>query len=155
MKYTRKFGTIILLLVMVPFLLSGCGGSDSSTESEPAEPAATEAPADEEVEAPADEKVEAPAEGEVAAASSEAEQLYRDNCVKCHGLEGLADGSSIGSLNFSGVGNMSLANLEERSDDELFTTISGGKGLEMPPWQLALSEDERWEVIAYIRTLAK
>jgi mono/diheme cytochrome c family protein len=139
MKYKRKFGAIILLLVMVPFLLSGCGGAEAPPPTEvPPEPTATTA---------------TPAVPPVT--SRQAEQLYKNNCAKCHGVDGLATGSSIASLNLSGVGNMALTTLQEQSDDELFATISGGKGREMPPWQLSLSEDERWEVIAYIRTLAK
>ena len=77
--------------------------------------------------------------------------LFRTFCAKCHGLKGLGDGPSVGSLRSQG--GMNLTILQDRSDEEIFNTITAGKGSEMPPWGLILSEEQRWELVKYIRTL--
>lgn len=80
-------------------------------------------------------------------------ELYVNFCAKCHGLNGLGDGPSVGSLRVQAGLNLTI--LGSRSDREVFVTISAGKGTEMPPFELRLTPEQRQELVQYIRTLAK
>ena len=86
------------------------------------------------------------------AESMDAETLYIDNCAKCHGLTGLGDGPSVGSLNTQSGLNLTI--LQDMSDDEIRETISVGKGMEMPPWELLLNGDQLQALTEYVRNLA-
>ena len=79
--------------------------------------------------------------------------LYMYYCANCHGISALGDGPSVGSLRVQAGLNLTI--LGTMSDDDIYNTISGGKGIEMPPWELKLSPDQRREIVQFIRTLAK
>jgi mono/diheme cytochrome c family protein len=55
----------------------------------------------------------------------------------------------------SGVSSFSdRKTLANKSDQDLFEKITrGGRGSGMPAWEGILSEQDRWNVIAYIRSL--
>ena len=86
------------------------------------------------------------------AESMDAETLYIDNCAKCHGLTGLGDGPSVGSLNTQSGLNLTI--LQDMSEDEIREIISVGKGMEMPPWELLLNEEQLQALTDYVRSLA-
>lgn len=90
--------------------------------------------------------------GTVDPSITDAETLFIDNCAKCHGLEGLGNGQSLGSLGTI-TGNFVLVAMPDYSDEELFDIISNGKGIEMPPWGLVMTEEQRWALVDYVRTL--
>ena len=48
--------------------------------------------------------------------------------------------------------SFSSADLQKQSDGELFWKLSTGKGM-MVPYKHSLSEEKRWQLINYIRTL--
>jgi copper transport protein len=80
--------------------------------------------------------------------------LYQDNCLPCHGPAGLGDGPVGRTL------RPSPANLQVHmvpgvhSDAQLHIWISAGfPNSPMPAFAEALSDDEIWHVINYIRTL--
>ena len=79
--------------------------------------------------------------------------LYMYYCAKCHGISALGDGVSVGSLRTQAGLNLTI--LGSRGDDEVSDTIAGGKGVEMPPWELKLSPDQRREIMQFVRTLAR
>ena len=87
------------------------------------------------------------------AESMDAETLYIDNCAKCHGLTGLGDGPSVGSLNTQYGLNLTI--LQDMSEDEIMEIISVGKGMEMPPWELLLNGDQLQALTEYVRGLAE
>lgn len=79
-------------------------------------------------------------------------QVFRNNCVSCHGAQGHGDGPAGVAL------EPSPKNLAEFSkvagDDYLFWRISTGRpGTAMPPWKGVLSDEQIWQVISFIRTL--
>jgi len=90
-----------------------------------------------------------------AAAVVEGGTLFEGNCATCHGEH--ADGHGVASAglapppaNFRG-GDV----LARHSDAYLFYRITEGKpGTAMPSFRGALAENERWAVIAYLRSLA-
>ena len=78
--------------------------------------------------------------------------IYFKNCVKCHGKEGKGDGVTAGSLRIK-LPNFSRG-LDLDSDGELFYKVATGR-FEMAPFQLILSNNEIWQSIIFVRSLAK
>lgn len=79
--------------------------------------------------------------------------LFMYYCAKCHGVTGLGDGPSVGSLRTQAGLNLTI--LAKKSDAELDDTIAGGKGTDMPPWELRLRPEQRAEIIQFVRQLQK
>ncbi len=84
----------------------------------------------------------------------DAEGLFQQNCVICHGKTGASNGSAAGSLpqkpaNFTDAGMMKKA-----TDGELFWKMTTGRA-PMPSWQDRLTETQRWELVNYLRELTK
>ncbi len=87
------------------------------------------------------------------AGAAGAEELFVNNCAKCHGLGGLGDGPSVGSLRTQA--GLNLVILKDKTDEELYETVSVGKGSDMPPWELVLTKEQRQGLVQYVRTLQK
>jgi len=81
--------------------------------------------------------------------------LYANNCVKCHGNEGLGDGKAAKGLTPSPALLAYLIQRPRHSGDEylLWTISEGGKQFEtdMPAYKETLSQDEIWRIVAYMR----
>lgn len=76
--------------------------------------------------------------------------LYGKNCASCHGQKGDGLGSRSSLPNFTDAKTMAA-----KTDQELFNKISnGGKGTGMPAYNKVLTEQDRWHVLAYIRTFS-
>jgi mono/diheme cytochrome c family protein len=82
-------------------------------------------------------------------------EVYRINCAQCHGAEGLAD--TFVAAVFEGYGAPRPANLQEMprglNDGELFYVVTNGFPETMPPFRRLLTEEQRWAVVAHLRTL--
>jgi mono/diheme cytochrome c family protein len=76
---------------------------------------------------------------------------YKAKCSACHGALGAGDTMLGKNLNLRALGS---ADVQAKSDDELFTIISRGKN-RMPPFDRKLSKDQIRDVVRYIRTLKK
>ena len=87
-----------------------------------------------------------------AAGAGPGAQVYHNNCESCHGAQGHGDGPAGVALE---PPPKNLAELgKPAADDYLFWRISTGRpGTAMPPWKGTLSDEQIWQVIAYIRTL--
>lgn len=72
------------------------------------------------------------------------EVLYITHCVSCHGKSGVSD--------MADAPDFSQYNSLIKSDIELLDTISQGKNA-MPLYKGTLSDEEIFDVIAYLRTL--
>jgi cytochrome c oxidase cbb3-type subunit 3 len=81
-----------------------------------------------------------------AAAIAQGKQVFETICLACH----LADGTGL-------VGPSLVDSYWKygHSDAELFTTVSAGRPLGMPPWGPQLGTEKIWQVLAYIETLPK
>jgi len=87
-------------------------------------------------------------------------EIYEANCATCHGPEGKGDGPASASLDPQPASLADAHLMDEMSDGALFWRISEGGMMEpfnsaMPAWKDLLSEDEIWQVIAYIREFAE
>ena len=80
-----------------------------------------------------------------------AKKTVETNCVSCHGPGGKGDGPAAAALPPPKPANWTSAAVQKESDGEIFWKMSNGRGA-MPPWK-HLPEQERWEVVNYIRTL--
>ena len=80
--------------------------------------------------------------------------LYEKHCMQCHGTNGAGDGPDT---QFLTVKPANFHSLESRSktDWDLMTIITFGAVLSpMHGWADRLTEEERWNVLRYIRLLA-
>jgi mono/diheme cytochrome c family protein len=79
---------------------------------------------------------------------------YMNHCKNCHGENGDGNGPRAANLSVKPT-NFTDANLMgEHTDGELFYQITHGRS-PMPPFQGKLTDTERWELVDYIRSLAK
>lgn len=82
-------------------------------------------------------------------------KAYDAKCTMCHGTAGKGDGPAGASLNPKATNFTDKAKMT-KSDDELFKIISdGSKGTAMMGYAGSTSEQDRWNLIAYIRSLSK
>ncbi len=84
--------------------------------------------------------------------------LYPAQCAACHGAEGHGDGPLAPGLRVP-PSPLTGFHLLERSDGEMFWLLGHGVpdgqgGLAMPGFRRRLTADQRWQLIAYVRTLA-
>jgi mono/diheme cytochrome c family protein len=76
--------------------------------------------------------------------------VFEKNCIGCHGKNGEGLGPMSKLPNFKDP-----TTIMSRSDKDLFDKITnGGKGTGMPAWGSLISEKDRWNLVAYIRSLA-
>jgi mono/diheme cytochrome c family protein len=80
-----------------------------------------------------------------------AKKSVETNCVSCHGASGKGDGPAAAALPPPKPANWTSAAVQKETDGEIFWKMSNGRGA-MPPWK-HLPEQERWEIVNYIRTL--
>ena len=88
---------------------------------------------------------------------AQGKELFVAGCMPCHGPAGKGDGLVAGTLERNGTqirpGNLSDSKLWQQSDGTLFWKISEGR-TPMPAFQDAFSEEQRWQIVSYVRTLA-
>ncbi|HEB73298.1 MAG TPA: c-type cytochrome [Nitrospirae bacterium] len=87
-------------------------------------------------------------------ALAEGKKVYKKNCMKCHGPSGKGDGASAGSLQIELPDFSDKGITMEETDGAWFWKVRVGQ-FEMPPFQLALKDDQIWKAIIYVRSLAK
>lgn len=75
------------------------------------------------------------------------EQLYAKNCHSCHGNPGKNDWAKLTPP----PGDLSAVKAQRQTDGEWFYKITTGKA-PMPEFRNVLSEDERWWVVAFLRS---
>jgi mono/diheme cytochrome c family protein len=85
-----------------------------------------------------------------AAAAQKGADVFKKNCMSCHGEPTKA--------NFAGLtpspGDPATDKFQKQTDGALFHKITTGRSL-MPEFKNLLSEEERWQVIAYFRSFNK
>jgi mono/diheme cytochrome c family protein len=85
----------------------------------------------------------------------EGKPIFEDRCAGCHGPQGRGDGPRAPFLSPRPASLIS-AGTSVKSDTELLTIIANGKPrTAMPGWKDLLTEEQRLNVLAYIRTLVR
>jgi mono/diheme cytochrome c family protein len=91
-----------------------------------------------------------PASTEVIAAGM---QTYRQHCQKCHGENGDGKGAKAAELSVAPGDFTDVGKMRDLTDGELFWEITKGRR-PMPAFADKLSDQERWQVVDFIRTFA-
>lgn len=86
------------------------------------------------------------------AAVDRGQMLFHQSCELCHGPKGKGNGPMSTSLPIKPA-DLSSDHVQSQTDGALFWKILSGRGM-MPSTQSTLSDEQRWAVIDYIRTLA-
>lgn len=128
---------LFVMLALVAVFVAACGGGGgSSSDAIPEVPAEYAG-------------LTNPLGADAAAAGAE---VYKVNCESCHGPQGHGDGPAGVAL------DPAPKNLPERAalvgDDYLHWRINTGvEGTSMVAWKGILTDEQTWQVVAYIRTL--
>jgi mono/diheme cytochrome c family protein len=129
------FGSLIICMFVLTACGSGAGGTEANATLEPV---------------PAEFAGQTNPLGPDAAADGA--KVFQANCVPCHGPEGHGDGPAGQSLEPKPKNLGVIQNIA--GDDYLFWRISrGSPGTSMVAWDGILTDDQIWQVIAFIRTL--
>ncbi len=86
------------------------------------------------------------------AADAEAGRRKAEVCVACHGPAGRGNGPAAVNPANKPI-DISRPYMADIKDGEIFAIISGGWS-GMPGFAASLSENARWDLVNYIRTLA-
>ncbi len=81
-------------------------------------------------------------------------ELYKINCVPCHGAKGKGDGV-IGNFFKFKPADLTAFGVQQNGDGALFLVISNGVEGRMPPLNENFDVRERWDLVNYIRTLSE
>jgi len=82
--------------------------------------------------------------------SAKGHNLYEHNCQQCHGTPGKGDFIKLVPV----PKDPASKEYQSNTDGELFYKISTGRGT-MPSFLSILKEEERWELISYVRSFNK
>jgi mono/diheme cytochrome c family protein len=77
--------------------------------------------------------------------------IYSTICIRCHGVDGKGDGQ----MKFTPpAADLTSPAIQGKLDARLFKSVHDGKpNTAMGAWREALTDDEIWDVLAYVRTL--
>jgi mono/diheme cytochrome c family protein len=79
----------------------------------------------------------------------------KGNCAFCHGETGAGNEANLPNLRRKPADISSKERMSTMTDGEVFWKISRGIRGIMPEGEKRMSEEERWNVVNYIRTLPK
>jgi cytochrome c5 len=88
----------------------------------------------------------------LAAAAVAGTPLYQANCAFCHGDSGAGDGPAGSSFDPKPT-HLAKGKILNDHDGEVFLALKNGKG-KMPAMK-KMTDEQMWQVVAYVRTLAK
>lgn len=80
--------------------------------------------------------------------------IYMDRCQNCHGEYGNGKGSRADKLSVQPSDFTDAHAMNAQTDGELFWKISEGHR-PMPSFKKKLSEEERWQLVDFIRTFSQ
>ncbi len=78
------------------------------------------------------------------------QDLFRRDCVQCHGMAGHGDGPQAASLQ-PHPADLASTRVQSQTDGALFWKMTQGRGM-MPG--ATLGERDKWAVVHFLRTLA-
>jgi len=128
---------LLSVLFCAAFVLTACGGGETSKISTP-------------------DTIPAEFSGKTnplgADAATAGAEIFKNNCVPCHGAQGHGDGPAGAALNPRPKNLVALASTV--GDDYLYWRINTGKeGTSMVAWKGVLADEQIWQVVSFVRTL--
>ena len=85
-------------------------------------------------------------------ATAEGKLIYGQMCVLCHGTSGAGNGEAGLNLEKKPANFLTLKNMSDETDGEIFWKITMGKP-PMSSYDELLTEDQRWQLVNYVRQL--
>ena len=82
-----------------------------------------------------------------------AKVIYVTYCTPCHGAKGKGDGIAAPGLPVKPADHTS-DKVQEQTDGAIYWKMTTGRS-PMPSYKTTLTDNQRWELVNYIRTLAK
>ena len=135
MKISKSFLTFILLLFVSFFIVN-----DSSAQSKPW------------IAPKSADNIKNPLAGNTETLKY-AKVIYETYCTPCHGNKGRGDGIAAAGLAIKPADHSS-EKVQSQPDGVIYWKMTEGR-TPMPSYKTALTENQRWELVNYIRTLAK
>ena len=83
-----------------------------------------------------------------------AKKWWTLDCVMCHGKDGNGKGETAAEMKLKIVDFTDAATLKDRTDGEIFYIIKNGHE-DMPPEGQRVKPEENWDLVNYVRSLAK
>ena len=80
-------------------------------------------------------------------------ELYRAHCASCHGVGGRGDGPAGAGLT-SRPADLTAPHTNDHTAGDMFWWLTHGVKQAMPAFGATLSEDDRWDVINFLRALS-
>jgi len=78
--------------------------------------------------------------------------IFAQQCAVCHGQSGKGDGPSAQYLG-KPLPDFTSEKFSQQTDGEIFWKLTNGNA-PMPAFKGILSEEQRWQIIDYLRTIA-
>ena len=105
------------------------------------------------------EDLENPFAGDAASVAA-GEELFGLYCASCHGETGMGDGPAAAGLDPKPASLADASMMSDVSDAYIYWRVTEGGAMEpfnsaMPPWGEILSEDQRWQLVSFVRSLAE
>ena len=85
---------------------------------------------------------------------SSGKKKYGQDCAMCHGKEGAGDGDLAEDMKLKLRDLRDAQTLKDLSDGDIYSLINNGKG-KMMGEEGRLKPDEIWDVVNFVRSLAK
>lgn len=143
----------LVLLSTLFLVVSVALAQSSSTQAQPATPAAQgNAPAAYKI--PDEALKQINPEKPTAESIASGKRIYGYDCAMCHGASGDGKGDLAGDMKLQLADLADPKSLAGKTDGELFYVIKNGKG-DMPAEGSRAKSDQLWDMVNYIRSLAK
>jgi mono/diheme cytochrome c family protein len=78
--------------------------------------------------------------------------IYQANCAACHGAEARGGGPAAGTTQVPPT-DLRSGHLNIHTDGDIYYWISNGQPGGMPAWASRLSENDRWNLVNYLRSI--
>jgi mono/diheme cytochrome c family protein len=88
---------------------------------------------------------------DIVKATRQGKGIFQEQCFTCHGNYGKGNGPVAVSLNPKPA-DLTSSKVQSQSDGAIFWEITNGKS-PMPAFKNALTRDQRWALVTYIRSL--
>jgi mono/diheme cytochrome c family protein len=139
MKTTQKILTVVITMVIAVFFIAGNSYSQAKKPWNIPDK---------------DKNAKAAVNLKDASVINNGKDLWAKHCKSCHGSKGVGDGPKAASLK-TNPGDFTAAAFQGQTDGDLFYQTSKGRD-EMPAYEKKIPEaNDRWALVAYMRTLKK
>lgn len=148
----KRFYTLLVLSSLGIFLLSASTNYNSTTYNSNSIGLSDTVPQEAFVAPPGVDTIKSPI-GTSPNIIAKGEELYNLYCFACHGDSGHGDGPAGGGMSVMPA-NFHDPKFLKQKEGTVFWKLTNGKG-NMPPFKQILKDDQRWQLVAYLKELGK